>query len=259
MTRRVPRTIVQIYEIQDPREAETVIGLGVDRIGSVLLSQEDWKVPEIRDAGRVSKAAGREQSIIPLFHDREVFSRILEYYEPELLHFCDALDEEDGSWKGFFDTQVWLKSEYPALKVMRSIPVPPSTPKQATQLLEPATRFETVTDVFLTDTWVDNAPEAGFIGITGRPCDWDMAKDLVEAVSIPVILAGGLSPENVYQAIRFVKPFGVDSCTMTNHRDKEGKIVRFKKDMERVRWFVEEVRRADEDLLDEQVLSKTIR
>jgi phosphoribosylanthranilate isomerase len=57
-------------------------------------------------------------------------------------------------------------------------------------------------------------------------------------------LAGGLSPENVYDGIRFVKPAGVDSCTGTNRRDHQGRPIRFKKDMERLRRFVEETRRA---------------
>ena len=41
--------ITQIYEIQTPQEAEKCIELGVDQIGSVLLSQGDW-----REIGRAS-------------------------------------------------------------------------------------------------------------------------------------------------------------------------------------------------------------
>jgi phosphoribosylanthranilate isomerase len=57
-------------------------------------------------------------------------------------------------------------------------------------------------------------------------------------------LAGGLSPENVYDGIRFVKPAGVDSCTGTNRLDDQGRPIRFQKDMDRLRRFVEETRRA---------------
>ncbi len=41
--------ITQIYEIQTPKEAAQCIELGVDHIGSVLLSQEEWKQPLIKD------------------------------------------------------------------------------------------------------------------------------------------------------------------------------------------------------------------
>ena len=47
-----------------------------------------------------------------------------------------------------------------------------------------------------------------------------------------------------------VKPFGVDSCTRTNEVDSTGRPVRFKKDLERVKAFVREVRRAEKDLFD---------
>jgi phosphoribosylanthranilate isomerase len=62
----------------------------------------------------------------------------------------------------------------------------------------------------------------------------------VEQSKIPVILAGGLSPENVAEAIRQVHPWGVDSLTKTNEVLGEGK---FRKDLERVRLFVERAKK----------------
>jgi phosphoribosylanthranilate isomerase len=58
----------------------------------------------------------------------------------------------------------------------------------------------------------------------------------VEQSNIPVILAGGLSPENVADAIQQVRPWGVDSLTKTNEPLGGGK---FRKDLERVKMFVE--------------------
>jgi len=60
---------------------------------------------------------------------------------------------------------------------------------------------------------------------------------------IPVILAGGLSPENVAAGIGKVRPAGVDTCTATNAVDDLGRPVRFRKDPEKVRRFVAEARR----------------
>jgi phosphoribosylanthranilate isomerase len=56
-----------------------------------------------------------------------------------------------------------------------------------------------------------------------------------------------LSPENVYESMRSVRPAGADSCTLTNALDREGKPVRFKKDFDKVAAFVAEVRRAEKD------------
>lgn len=114
-----------------------------------------------------------------------------------------------------------------------------------------AAKFEALSDYFLTDTLLPTTkntscaqPVSGFVGITGQTCDWQIARQLVCQARIPVILAGGLSPENVKDGIRMVAPAGVDSCTATNQLDPQGRPVRFRKDRERVREFVREARRA---------------
>jgi phosphoribosylanthranilate isomerase len=58
---------------------------------------------------------------------------------------------------------------------------------------------------------------------------------------VPVILAGGLAPENVADAIRAVRPWAVDSLTHTNRQLPGG---RFCKDLARVRAFVAAARGA---------------
>jgi phosphoribosylanthranilate isomerase len=68
-----------------------------------------------------------------------------------------------------------------------------------------------------------------------------------------VILAGGLSPDNVYEGAMATNPFGVDSCTGTNAEDETARAIRFKKDYEKVRVFVAEARRAAKDLSEGRV------
>ena len=70
-------------------------------------------------------------------------------------------------------------------------------------------------------------------------------RKLVETARIPVILAGGISPHNVTDGIRQVRPAGVDSCTRTNEFDRSGRPIRFKKDLAKVQMFVERVRAAE--------------
>jgi phosphoribosylanthranilate isomerase len=123
-------------------------------------------------------------------------------------------------------------------------------------MLAIAERFEQVSDFFLTDTALpaegsdtdDAQPVKGFVGITGETCRWDYARALVDFSDIPVILAGGISPENVKRGISAVKPAGVDSCTCTNAVDGHGRSVRFRKDPQRVRKLVEAVRSAEAKL-----------
>ena len=143
-----------------------------------------------------------------------------------------------------------IREAYPEIKIMRSIPIGRPGCAHAETVASLAAQFETLSDFFLTDTILGTAagleaqPVAGFIGITGEACDWQVARRLVAASRIPVILAGGLTPENVYQGVCEVAPAGVDSCTGTNRRDARGIPIRFAKDWRRVQQFVQAARRA---------------
>ena len=98
--------------------------------------------------------------------------------------------------------------------------------------MDAAVQFQQVSDYLLLDT---KSPEETVIGATGQTHDWTISREIVERVSIPVILAGGLSPENVAEAIRVVQPWGVDSNTHTNYLNQQP----IRKDPERVRKFIE--------------------
>jgi phosphoribosylanthranilate isomerase len=51
------------------------------------------------------------------------------------------------------------------------------------------------------------------LGGTGQTHDWHISSRICRAVEVPVFLAGGLNPLNVADAIRLVRPYGVDLCT----------------------------------------------
>jgi phosphoribosylanthranilate isomerase len=67
------------------------------------------------------------------------------------------------------------------------------------------------------------------LGGTGRVHDWNLSRTIREQVTIPVYLAGGLRPENVAEAIRFVRPYAVDLCSgvRTNGNLDEAKLSAF--------------------------------
>jgi phosphoribosylanthranilate isomerase len=247
--------IVQIYEIQTPEEAEACIEAGVDHIGSVLFSKDDWRQPLLKKVIQLSKAAGVKNSIIPLFHEENILHSVVDYYHPAYLHFCETLStdtERKRDLEPMVKRQARLKEKFPETGMIRTIPIPgKASVAHDLPFVDMARAFERVTDFFLIDTWVERTPVEGFIGITGRTADWDMAKELVFNTDIPVILAGGLSPENVHEALLKVFPAGADSCTQTNRVDESGKAVRLKKDFEKVKKFVTEVRRAEETIRHE--------
>jgi phosphoribosylanthranilate isomerase len=67
------------------------------------------------------------------------------------------------------------------------------------------------------------------LGGTGRTHDWNLSRTIRERVSAPLFLAGGLTPDNVGQAIREVGPFGIDVCSGVRTEGKldRGKLERF--------------------------------
>lgn len=58
-----------------------------------------------------------------------------------------------------------------------------------------------------------DAMGAGGYGGTGTLVDWGLAAEIVAAVSVPVILAGGLDARNVAEAVKRVRPYGVDASS----------------------------------------------
>jgi len=95
------------------------------------------------------------------------------------------------------------------------------------ELLQTLKLFEPVVDAFITDTF-DPASEAS--GATGKVHNWEISRRLVEISEMPVILAGGLNSENVFEAIVKVKPAGVDAHTRlesSNGRKDKNKCLKF--------------------------------
>ncbi len=90
---------------------------------------------------------------------------------------------------------------------------------------------------FLLDAARDTSRPEQFGG-TGRTLDWSLARKL--AASHRIILAGGLTPENVAEAIRTVRPYAVDVASGVESRPG-------KKDPGKLRAFFDEVARAQRD------------
>jgi phosphoribosylanthranilate isomerase len=98
-----------------------------------------------------------------------------------------------------------------------------------------AKTFETSADTVILDS-VNK--ETGARGGTGKTHDWNISKRIVESTSLRVILAGGLNPGNVGDAIKAVRPYAVDVNSGVSNPDGT-------KDLSRVKRFVERAKSAD--------------
>jgi len=162
--------IIQIYEIQTPSEAEMLILLGVDHIGSVILSEDYWKVSSVKETVKLVSETDCRSSLIPLFSKPDAVFRMLDYYEPDILHCCEALADTNGifeSCKSLIHLQEGVKKRFPEVSIMRSVPIAQPGMGDMIPSLELARMFEPVSDYFLTDTLLvksDSQPVAGFVG-----------------------------------------------------------------------------------------------
>jgi phosphoribosylanthranilate isomerase len=91
-------------------------------------------------------------------------------------------------------------------------------------------RLADLADYLLLDT---AHPMTRVVGATGLMHDWDVGAAVVSTTSVPVIMAGGLGPDNVQQAINRVRPSGVDSETRTSRAGD-----RRRKDLTKVAAFI---------------------
>ena len=210
--------IVQIYETQQASEARALEAVGVDHIG--VLVGEGRYPREIRppQARRIFQAITRARRVaLSLADDLAEVSEVVAQTVPDILHLAtvpEALSPE---------AVITLKTRFPDLQLMRTIPVIDE------QSLLLAQQYDGLVEYLLLDTY---QPGEAQVGATGAPHDWDLSRRIVSSVRTPVILAGGLGPQNVAEAIRTVRPAGVDSKT---HTDRDGGPC---KDIEQVRAFV---------------------
>jgi phosphoribosylanthranilate isomerase len=117
-----------------------------------------------------------------------------------------------------------LKKRCGQLIVMRSIPV------VGDESIAIARSYDGVADMLLLDSHQPGDRQIGALGVTHS---WEIDRRIVKSVKIPIIIAGGLGPDNVVDAIRAVQPAGVDSKTKTDKADGS-----HTKDLQKVRQFI---------------------
>lgn len=215
--------LTQIYEISSPEEARAISAMGVDHVG-VLVG--DGQFPREQS---IAAAAGIAAAIVPpakfsalfLTADMSLIEAWARELRPAILHLGASPELLSPAQAAM------LKQHLPDCMIMRSVPVSDDAS------LDIAQSYDGLVDYVLLDSYRTADRQIGALGVTH---DWRVSRRIVESVRIPVLLAGGLGPDNVADAIRAVRPAGVDSKTKT---DQDGSHA---KDLGRVRRFHENAR-----------------
>jgi phosphoribosylanthranilate isomerase len=201
------RLLIQIYEISTPEEARAISCLGIDHVGVLVGNGQFPRELPLAAAKTVADAISMPSRFSALFLTANML--MIEAWVRELrpsivhlgasAHLVSPTDVAE------------LKNRLPGIQIIRSVPV---TGRESIAI---AQSYDGVADMILLDSYQALDDQIGALGVTH---DWG-------------ILAGGLGPDNVRDAIRAVRPAGVDSKTKTDSHGSHAK------DIELVRRFRE--------------------
>ena len=215
--------LTQIYEVSTREEARAISAIGVAHIGILIGNGEFPRELPLADAADVAAAVSPPATVSALFLTGDV--ALIEDWAvrlgPAIVHLGAAPELLSP------DQTTRLKRKLPGRRLMRSIPV---TGEESLAL---ARSYEGIADFLLLDSHRVSDRQIGALGVTH---DWRISRRIVDLVAMPVILAGGLGPDNVAEAIRAVRPAGVDSKTKTDRPGSHAPGAHLK-DLDRVRRF----------------------
>lgn len=195
----------KVCGITNPGDARVAVDAGADAIG--LIFAESPRKVSLEEARKVSIALPENILKVGVFVDAEP-GEVLEIAREVGLDLAQLHGDETP------ETVAAIRNA--GLPVMKALRV------RNTEALGALERYEA--DLFMLDAWSARAR-----GGTGETFDWELAKSVKGRGNI--VVSGGLTPENVREAVEFFEPYGVDASSSLEERPG-------KKSGERVRRFV---------------------
>ena len=193
------RTRIKICCIRSIEEAKTAIGCGADAIGLVakmpsgpgpipdeLIRQIAQSVPPLMGTFLLTSETSAEEII--KHHHRT---------HTNTIQIVDLLS---------VGTYSQIREALPSVKLVQVIHV------IDLNSVDLAVKLSNSVNALLLDSGNPNL-KIKELGGTGRVHNWNLSRQIRENAKCPIILAGGLKPENVRQAIEEVQPFAIDVCS----------------------------------------------
>ena len=217
------KNIIQIAGIIDEDEAKMVLDAGATHLGFPFrldFNQED--LTEEYAAQIINNLKISDEAVLITYLDKS----------DEIIKLADYLGCKTVQLHGPISLRELekLRNDAPQLGIWKSLVVKNDNADELTNLVR---SMENLVDAFITDTF---NPETGASGATGKTHDWRVSKKITELSKKPVIIAGGLNPDNVFDAIIQIKTFGVDVHTGIENADG-------RKDPDKVKAFINESNR----------------
>ena len=226
------KTRVKICGIRSPEDIELAAFYGADAVGFIteVPVESPRKLDSDTSAALISKVPKYLDSVMVIMPETSTCAlELIDKVRPDIVQIHSNLP--------LLELEVIReKADIPIIKTL-SVPAGRGASKLQNlvkRLLEDVRKMEEsgAVDSVLLDSGI-----AGKTGGTGCVHDWDLSRRIADETELPLILAGGLKPENVQDAIRAVSPYAVDTAS--------GVEACGKKDAVKIRNFIEEVRCAN--------------
>jgi Phosphoribosylanthranilate isomerase len=248
-----PKTRVKICGIRSPEEIKLAALYGADAVGFIteVPVESPRKLDSETAASLISKVPGHLNSVLVIMPENSAKAlELIEKVNPDIVQIHSVLSLSE------LET-VREKTDIPIIKTL-SLPAQKEfakTPEKSAENAESAEEgveenaensilvFNLLEQVRLleeaaaVDSILLDTGKAGKPGGTGCVHDWALSRLIARETRLPLILAGGLKPENVQEAIRVVSPYAVDTAS--------GVETCGKKDAVKIKKFIEEVRYAN--------------
>ncbi|HEY6586002.1 MAG TPA: phosphoribosylanthranilate isomerase [Candidatus Methanoperedens sp.] len=205
---------VKICGIKSERDLAVAINAGADAVGFIT------EVPVDSPRKITLSEASRLIARVPLFVTSVLV--IMPESADEAINMIHAAKPTAVQIHNSLPFEELKKIRGTGVKLIKTIPV--SIHADADMLIDLVKDLSGIADAVLLDTVLD-----GKTGGTGVTHNWELSSKVVLNAGLPVILAGGLNPENVKAAVQCVRPHAVDTASgvETDGRKDEMKVIDF--------------------------------
>ncbi len=215
--KQLPR--VKICGMQSAEDIELAVSYGADAVGFIT------EVPVNTHRKLDAQTAAKLVKTVPFFvdsvlvimpSDGQQALELIEKVKPDVVQLHNELSPEE----------IEIIRNGTHQKVIRTFTIPVESKELPAEIMS---ELDALVDTDLIDGILLDSGKAGASGGTGAVHDWSISRQVVENTNIPVILAGGLNPKNVRDAVKEVRPFAVDTASgvETNRTKDPAKICRF--------------------------------
>jgi Phosphoribosylanthranilate isomerase len=230
------KTRIKICGIRSPEEIELAAFYGADAVGFIteVPVESPRKLDSDTAASLVSKVPRCLDSVLVIIPENSARAlELIEKVRPDIVQIHSMLPLSELEI-------IKEKTDIPIIMTL-SIPAQDETSRDkidnSTLFFDLLEQVSLLEETDIADSILLDTGKSGKTGGTGCVHDWNLSRRIADETRMPLILAGGLRPENVQEAIMAVSPYAVDTAS--------GVEACGKKDALKIKSFIEEVRCAN--------------